>query len=62
MEKRKDYSGPKGTDSTGAEYCRKCFINSTDTMTEISFSCKKCLKRTTHGKSWVKLCTAKSWP
>lgn len=63
MEKRKDYAGPKGTDSTGAEYCKKCFINSTDTMKEISFSTERsAMKRKTHGKSWVKLCTAKSWP
>lgn len=50
IEKRKDYAGPKGTDSTGAEYCRKCFINFTDTMKDIIQHSKKRLKRTTQGK------------
>lgn len=47
MEKRKDYAGPKGTDSTGAEYCSKCFINFTDTMKDIIQHSKK---RTAQGK------------
>lgn len=48
MEKRKDYAGPKGTDCTGAEYCKKCFINSTDTMKEISFSTEKSAMKRKH--------------